>query len=72
MPSYYDSTAQTRSAVEASKTVKSYGESVGPRGVKMGKPTTQPQGHVPMKKRLMMGQQPSEVFNGVNGKTGGR
>jgi len=25
-----------------------------------------------MKKRLMMGQQPSEVFNGVNGKTGGR
>ena len=54
MPSYYDSTAQTRSAVEASKTVKSYGESVGPRGVKMGKPTTQPQGHVPMKKRYQL------------------
>jgi hypothetical protein len=72
MPQYFDSTAQTRSALQSSKTIKSYGEPVGPRGVKMGKPTTKPQGHIPMHKRLKMGQQPSEVFNGVNGKSGGR
>jgi hypothetical protein len=40
--------------------------------VVQGKDTSKPQGHVPMHKRLKMGQQPSEVFNGVNGKTGGR
>jgi len=72
MPEYFNSTAQTRAAVQSSKTTKPYGTPVGPRGVVQGKSTSKPQGHVPMHKRLKMGQQPSEVFNGVNGKTGGR
>jgi hypothetical protein len=72
MPEYFDSTAQTRSAVQSSKTTKSYGKPVGRRGVVQGKTTSQPQGHIPLHKRLKMGQKPSEVFNGVNGKTGGR
>jgi hypothetical protein len=69
MPEYFNSTAQTRAAVQSSKTTKSYGTPVGPRGVVQGKSTSKPQGLVPMHK---MGEQPSTVFNGVNGKTGGR
>jgi len=37
MPEYFNSTAQTRAAVQSSKTTKSYGTPVGPRGVVQAK-----------------------------------